>query len=94
MIKLKLKTSKLSVSKGYLISIYTLLVCLYPKNVKTAELIGRKFCVGPHMTPGKVLLDSCSKLHSSVTKSFWIFLKFLKCAKNIIKSTNLFLLLF
>ena len=60
MIKLKLKTSKLSVSKGYLISIYTLLVCLYPKNVKTAELIGRKFCVGPHMTPGKVY--GCLKL--------------------------------
>ena len=29
-------------------------VCLYPINVKTAELIGPKFCVGPHMTPGKV----------------------------------------
>jgi len=29
-------------------------VCLYLINVKTAELIGPKFCVGPHMTPGKV----------------------------------------
>ena len=23
-------------------------VCFYPINVKTAELIGAKFCVGPH----------------------------------------------
>ena len=40
------------------IYIYTLLVCLsvlvsvrlYPINVKTAEPIGPKFCVGPYMT--------------------------------------------
>ena len=32
------------------------LVCLqlYPINVKTAEPIGSKFCVGAHRTPGKV----------------------------------------
>ena len=31
-------------------------VCLYPINVKTAEPIGTKFCVGVghHVTPGKV----------------------------------------
>ena len=29
-------------------------VCLYPINVKTAEPIGPKFCVGHHVTPGKV----------------------------------------
>ena len=38
--------------------IYTLLVwlsvSLYPINVKTAEPIGPKFCVGPQMTPGKI----------------------------------------
>ena len=28
-------------------------VCLYPINVKTAESIGPKLCVGPHMTPRK-----------------------------------------
>ena len=28
--------------------------CLYPINVNTAKPIGPKFCVGPHMTPGKV----------------------------------------
>ena len=47
-----------------IIYIYTLLdwvsvclfVCLFPINVKTAEI---KFCVGPHMTPGKVY--GCSK---------------------------------
>jgi len=31
--------------------IYTLLVRFYPINVKTAEPIGPKFCVKPHMTP-------------------------------------------
>ena len=31
-----------------------LFVCLYPINVKTAEPIGPKFCVGYHVTPGKV----------------------------------------
>ena len=29
-------------------------VCFYSINVKTAEPIGPKFCVGPHMTPGRV----------------------------------------
>ena len=29
-------------------------VYLYPLNVKTAKSIRPKFCVGPHLTPGKV----------------------------------------
>ena len=29
-------------------------VCLYPMNVGMTELIGLKFCLGTHMTPGKV----------------------------------------
>jgi hypothetical protein len=29
-------------------------VCLYPINVKTAGPIGPNFCVGPHLTPGRV----------------------------------------
>ena len=41
-----------------LIYIYTLLVCLgvclHPMNVKKAKPIGPKFCVGLHMSPGKV----------------------------------------
>ena len=32
----------------------SLSVCLYPLKVKTTEPIGAKFCVGPHMPPGKV----------------------------------------
>ena len=31
-----------------------LFVCLYPMNVKTAKPIRSKFCVGPHMTQGKI----------------------------------------
>jgi len=35
--------------------LYTFLsVCFYPVNAKTAEPIGTKFCVGHHVTPGKV----------------------------------------
>ena len=39
-----------------LVNIYfdCLSVCLYSINVKMTELIGPKFCVGLHMTPGKV----------------------------------------
>jgi len=36
------------------IKLACLSVRLYPINVKTAEPIGPKFCVGPHVTPGKV----------------------------------------
>ena len=31
-----------------------LFVCLYPINVKTAEPIRPKFCVGPQVVPGKI----------------------------------------
>ena len=56
-------------------SIYTLLVrlsvclsvCIH-NNVKTADPIGPKFCVGPQMTPGKVF--GCSKLQKIVYISF------------------------
>ena len=38
----------------FLYSLFVCLsVCLYPINVKTADPIGSKFCVGPYMTPGK-----------------------------------------
>jgi len=36
------------------INLAFLFVCLYPINVKTAEPIRPKFCVGPHVVPGKV----------------------------------------
>ena len=64
--------------------------CLYPINVKTAELIGPKFCVGSHMTPGKV--QGCSKLQKFVFKSFWFLLNLKNARKNICKSTNFFVI--
>ena len=39
---------------AYLYPIYTLLVCLYPINVTTVEPIRPKFCLGLHLSPGKV----------------------------------------
>ena len=56
------------------------LACLYPINVKTAKPIGPEFCVGPHVTPGKVY--EWSKFQKLMFKSF-IFIKFWKCAKKI-----------
>ena len=59
---LKRLTSHPYLSIYICIYIYTLLVwvsvylsvCLYPKNVKTAEPIRPKFGVEPHVAPGKV----------------------------------------
>ena len=39
------------------INLACLSVRLYPINVKTAEPIGPKFCVGPNMTLGRFLDD-------------------------------------
>jgi len=50
------------------INLACLSVCLYPINVKTAEPIGPKFFVGPHVTPGKVY--ECTKFKEFVLKSF------------------------
>ena len=60
----------------------SMFVCLYPTNVKTAEPIGPKFCVGPHLTPGKVY--GCSKLQKCVSKSFCFLFNFKNALKNII----------
>ena len=49
-------------------------VCLYPIKVKTAELIGPKFFVGPHVIPVKVY--ESSEFKKFVFKSFFIFVKF------------------
>ena len=66
-------------------------VCLFPLNVKTAELIGPKFCVGPHMTPpGKVY--EWSKFQKFVTNKIWFILN-LKI-HNIFFKRELFLGLF
>ena len=39
-----------SAPQPYIYIYFALSVCLSPINVKTAEPIGPKFCVGPHMT--------------------------------------------
>ena len=61
-------------------------VCFFPINVKTAELIGPKCCVGPYVTPGKVyewlnFKNLCLKV---------FFVKFWKCAKNVYEIRKLF----
>ena len=48
---------------------FSLSVCLYPINIKTAEPIGPKFCVGPLVTPGKVY--KCAKKYYEIRKLFW-----------------------
>jgi len=70
-----------------------LFVCFYPINVKTAEPIGLKFFVVPHVAPGKVYKSS--KFQKVVFKSFFIYLKRRnRCAKILViwKVTYAFLL--
>ena len=61
----KIPPNRYSRLAGYALHVYECLVLLYrymlcwsvrlyPINVKTAEPICPKFCVGPPMTPGKV----------------------------------------
>ena len=65
-------STKTIVLKLIHICLYTLLVCLsaclYPINVKTAEPIGPKFCVGLCMPPGKVYEKICLQLNQIFTK--------------------------
>ena len=71
----------------------SLSVFLYPMNVKTAEPIGPEFCVGPHVTQGKVY--DWSKFQKFVFKSVFLFLQtFENVRKNIIKSANFLYCLF
>jgi len=69
--------------------------CLYPINVKTAEPIGPKFCVGHLGTPGKVYewtkfqIFVSIKIQSSL--NFW---KFWKSKKFFVKIRELFLFSF
>ena len=52
-------------------------VCLYPINVKTAEPVRARFCVGPHVAPGKVYEWSKFKKFDSIKirfpLNFWKF---------------------
>ena len=50
-----------------------LFVYLYPINVKTAEMIGPKFCVGPHVAPVKVVENVKNLPRFSL--NFWTFWK-------------------
>ena len=59
-----------------------LFVCLYPINVKTAEPIGPKFCVGPHVTRGKV--------YEWLEFQKFVFKSFLNC-KILIKRKKIYL---
>ena len=64
-------------------------VCLYPINVKTAEPIGPKFCVGHLGTPGKVYESSKFQIFVSIKiRSSLNFLKFWKSTKFFWKSAN------
>ena len=49
-------------------------VCLKPINVKTAEPIGQKFYVGPHMAQGKIY--GCSDLFKILSPKPFDFCKF------------------
>ena len=61
-------------------------VCII--NVRTAETIGPKFCVGPHMILGQVY--GCSKLQKLCLKFLNFWLKFKNAWKIIIKPANFY----
>ena len=63
--------------------VYTLLVYLFVCNQLTSKR--PKFCVGPHMTPGKVY--ECSELKIVVSKKILIC-KILKIHEKKFKSTE------
>ena len=67
-------------------------VRLYPINVKTAELIGPKFCVGPHRPQGRIIeAQNCKNV---VSKNL-DFSKILKIhEKKLLISYNLYRLFY
>ena len=70
-------------------------VCWYPINVKTAESIGPKFFVGPHVTTGKVHKWSKFQIFVSIKiRSSLNFWKFWKSTKFFVKTRELFLFCF
>ena len=64
---------------------------MYSMNVKTAEPIGPKFCVGPHMTPENVYEKKNSAMSLQQNS---IVIKFRKSTKFFIKFANIFLTFF
>ena len=74
---------------------FGLSVCLYPINVKTAEPIGPKFCVGHLGTPGKVYEWPTFQIFVSIKiRSSLNFWKFWKSTKFFVKIRELFLFCF
>ena len=78
----------LNILENILVNLYInlacLFVCLYPINVKTAEPIGPKFFVGPHVALGKVYGQSDFKY--VILKYFYLKLFFI-CLKILLKNT-------
>ena len=70
-------------------------VCLYPKNVKTAEPIGPKFFVGHLGTPGKIYEWSKFQIFVSIKiRSSLNLWKFWKSTTFFVKIRELFLFCF
>jgi len=77
------------------INLACLSVCLYPINDKTAKPIRPKFCVGPHVSPGKVYEWSTFQIFVSIKIRFSLnFWKFWKSIKLSVKIHELFFVLF
>ena len=95
------ETSSASIEQTYSVILitynikYNLLVCpsvrLYPINAKTTEPIRQKFCVGPHMNPGKVCGIWMLKITNFVSNNFDCRKNFGNSAK---KSTKMLLLIY
>ena len=69
----------------------SLSVCLYPIHVKTAKLIGPKFCVGPHVNPEKVYEWSNFQKFASINIRFSVnFWKFWKSMNFFYKIRKIF----
>ena len=65
----------------YILCFGCLFICLYPINFQTAEPIGSKVCVEPHMTPRKVFF--WSKFQKFTTNKIQFWLIFLYPRKNL-----------
>ena len=71
---------KVKIKALYIYIILCLSVCQYASNKRqNGWTDGPKFCVGPHMTPGKVY--ECSKSQKFASKSFWFLLNFENAGK-------------
>ena len=67
---------------------YSFLLLYINLSWVSGSAVGPKFCVSPHLAPGKV--HECLKLKKFVFKSFLIFVTFWKCAKKYYDIRKLF----